>query len=222
MAAISTHKGPPPAGVAGIFTLLFLSSIILSRILTHNAPLPMPYGNPWLSQQYFLTFPYVVRLSGFLQLGSAIALAILTASLTIRLRFLGITATGPQIALAGGIAASTFLAFSGLVSWVLAQPGTANTFDTMRSLQLLGFVSGGVAHTATLGLLVAGIAVPCLLLKLLPKGWAIAGIVIAAFAELSTLSMILPQLSFLLPLARFPAMVWLIVAGACLPRSKPQ
>ena len=73
---LATHKGPPLSGVAGVFTLLFLLGIILSRILTHGAPLPMPYGDPWHSQQYYLSFPSAVRLSGFLQLGSAIALGI--------------------------------------------------------------------------------------------------------------------------------------------------
>lgn len=181
----------------------------------------MPYGDPWLSQQYFLSFPSVVRLSGFLQLGAAITLGILTASLTSRLRFLGVTASGAHIALFGGMSASIFLAFSGLLSWVLSQPGSANTFDTMRSLQLLGFASGGVAHIATLGLLTAGVAVPSLMYKFLPKGWCIVGIIIGALAELSTFSMLAPRLSFLLPLARFSAMLWLIVAAARLPRSQP-
>jgi len=215
---IATHKGPPLAGVAGVFTLLFLLGIILSRILTHGAPLPMPYGDPWHSQQYYLSFASTVRLSGFLQLGSAIALGIYTASVTSRLRFLGVTASGPQIALFGGIASSIFLASSGMMTWVLSQPGMANTFDTMRGFQLLGFIAGGVAHTAALGLLVAGIAVPSLMLGHLPKGWAMAGIVIAAISELCTLSMVAPSLSVLIPLGRFSAMLWVIVAGALLPR----
>jgi hypothetical protein len=214
-----THKGPAPAIVAGIFTSLFLLSIIFSRILTHGAPIPIPYGDPWSSQQYFLSFPSVVRLSGFLQLGAAITLGILTASLTSRLQFLGVTASGAHIAFFGGMAASIFLAISGVSSWVLSQPGAANTFDTMRSIQLLGFAAGGAAHVATLGLLVAGIAVPSLMYRYLPRGWAMAGIVIGALSELSTFSMILPRVYFLLPAARFSAMVWLIIAGVRLPRS---
>lgn len=216
-----THKGPSPAIIAGIFTALFLLSIILSRVLTHGAPIPMPYGNPQQSQQYFLSFPFAVRLSGFLQLGASITLGILTASLVSRLLFLGVTASGAHIALFGGMAGSVFLAISGLSGWVLSQPGAADTFDTMRSVQLLGFAAGGVAHVATLGLLTAGVAVPSLMYRFLPGGWAIAGIVIGALSELSTFSMILPQASFLLPLARFSAMIWLIVAGANLPLSKP-
>lgn len=216
-----THKGPSPAIVAGTFTALFLLSIVLSRVLTHGAPIPMPYGNPQQSQQYFLSFPFAVRLSGFLQLGASITLGILTASLVSRLLFLGVTASGAHIALFGGMAGSIFLAISGLSSWVLSQPGTADTFDTMRSVQLLGFAAGGVAHVATLGLLTAGVAVPSLMYRFLPRGWAIGGIVIGALSQLSTFSMILPSFSFLLPLARFSAMVWLIVAGTKLPDQNP-
>jgi len=214
-----THKGPAPAVVAAVFTTLFLLSIVLSRILTHGAPIPMPYGNPWSSQQYFLSFPSAVRLSGFFQLGASITLGILTASLTSRLLFLGVTASGVHIAFFGGMAASIFLGISGLSGWVLSQPGIADTFDTMRSIQLLGFAAGGTAHVATIGLLVAGVAVPSLMYRFLPRSWAITGIVIGAIAEVSTLSMILPSLSFLLPLARFSAMIWLIVTGARLPHN---
>lgn len=169
-----THKGPPPAIVAGIFTSLFLLSIIFSRVLTHGA-----------------------ALSGFFQLGAAITLGVLTASLTSRLLFLGVTASGAHIAFFGGMAGSVFLVI----------PDLSGT--------------GEVAHIAFFGLLTAGVAVPSLMYRFLPKGWAIAGVVIGALSELSTISMVLPSFSLLLPLARFSAMVWLIVAGVRLPRSKP-
>jgi hypothetical protein len=68
-----------------------------------------------------------------------------------------------------------------------------------------------------LGLLVAGVAVPALLLRLLPRSLAVIGLGIAVVAELSTLSLIWPDLSVLLPLARFPGLVWLVVAGFRLP-----
>ena len=105
-----------------------------------------------------------------------------------------------------------------MMTWVLSQPGMANTFDTMRGYQLLGFIAGGAAHTAALGLLVAGIAVPSLMLGYLPKGWAIAGVIIGVVCEVCTLSMVLSPLSILIPVGRFSAMLWVIVAGALLPR----
>jgi hypothetical protein len=69
-------------------------------------------------------------------------------------------------------------------------------------------------------LLVAGIAVPALILRLLPRALAGSGLVIAAVAELSTLSLVVPALAVLLPIARFPALIWLVVAGALLPNDR--
>ena len=69
----------------------------------------------------------------------------------------------------------------------------------------------------TLGLLIAGIAVPGLIVGLLPRAVAWTGLVIAGIAELTTLVLIWPGLSPLLPVARFTGLVWFIVAGALLP-----
>jgi len=62
-----------------------------------------------------------------------------------------------------------------------------------------------------------GIAVPSLILGLLPRWLAWAGLVIAVIAELTTLVLIWPGFAVLLPIARFTGLVWLIVAGVRLP-----
>ena len=85
------------------------------------------------------------------------------------------------------------------------------------ALYFLVFLTGGPGHVVVLGLLVAGVAVPSLILGLLPKTVAWAGLVIAAIAEVTALVLVWPPLMVLLPVARVPALVWLIVAGAMLP-----
>jgi hypothetical protein len=60
-------------------------------------------------------------------------------------------------------------------------------------------------------------AVPGLIVGLIPRPVAWAGLVIAGIAELTTLVLIWPGLSPLLPVARFTGLVWLIVAGVLLP-----
>jgi hypothetical protein len=77
-------------------------------------------------------------------------------------------------------------------------------------------------HVVFLGLLVAGIAVPGWLVGLLPRPLALGGLAIAAVAELSTLSLLWQPMSFLLPLGRFPALLWLIAAGILLPHKRPR
>jgi len=53
------------------------------------------------------------------------------------------------------------------------------------------------------------------------------GLIVAAVAELSSLGLVFRPAMILLPLARFPALVWIVCAGALLPklmelRPKPQ
>lgn len=74
-----------------------------------------------------------------------------------------------------------------------------------------------------LGLLVAGTAVPDLLLQLLPRLMAITGLVIAMLVELSTVTLIWQGAAALLPLARFPGLVWQVArVHTADPRRVPQ
>jgi len=46
----------------------------------------------------------------------------------------------------------------------------------------------------------------------------ISGLVVAAVAELSSLGLVFRPAMILLPLARLPALVWIVCAGALLPK----
>jgi hypothetical protein len=46
------------------------------------------------------------------------------------------------------------------------------------------------------------------------------GLVLAAVAELSVFALVLAPAAFLLPVARFLGMLWMIGAGAALPKSR--
>jgi uncharacterized protein (DUF2141 family) len=133
------------------------------------------------------------------------------------LRFFKFDMAGVHIALFGGLGASFFLALSALVQWVLAQPGVGAAPEVARSLHLAAFATGGPAHVALLGLLVAGLAVPVGMTRLLPRWVMVFGLVVASLAELSTLALIARPALVLLPLARFPALVFLIVVAVMLP-----
>jgi hypothetical protein len=182
---------------------------------------PSPYDQPATIAAYFLTQSDAVRASGVLAFGSSVPLAIYAATASARLRQLGVTAPGATIALAGGLLSSGALAASGLMQWTLSREAVRGDQPLVRALHDLAFLAGGPAHVVFLGLLLAGIAVPGLVLKLLPRPLALTGLVIAALAELTTLVLIWPGLSVLLPLARFPALAWLIAVGALLPHRRP-
>ncbi len=66
------------------------------------------------------------------------------------------------------------------------------------------------------GLLVAGLAVPMFVVRLAPRWVGGTGIALAVVAVLALLSLATDALQPLLPLARFPGAIWLIVAAAIL------
>jgi hypothetical protein len=210
------HPSPPLGVLAAIFTVLFLAGVVELLLAAPVEPLN-PFAAPSASAAYFRDHWLAVRWGGFLQFCAAIPLGLFAASSSSRLRFLGIKAAGATIALYGGLVASCLLALSGLCAWVLSQPGVDGA--AARALHLLAFGLGGPGHVATLGLLVAGLAVSSGLGGLLARGWMWSGIAIAVASELSVFSLVFLPAAFLLPLGRFTAMAWLIAVGILLPRS---
>jgi hypothetical protein len=203
--------------LAVVFTVLFLAGIVLGVVVAGGAVFPSPFGSTTDILAYFRDHHPAVRISAFLQFAAAIPLAIYAATASSRLHRLGIRAPGATIALAGGLLAAAFMACSALVSWVLSRPAVADEPVLVRALHNLAFVTGGPGHVVPLGLLIAGISVPGLLAKLLPRWLSIAGLVIAALAELTTLTLLVDNASYLLPVARFTGLAWLVIAGFVLP-----
>jgi hypothetical protein len=220
-AAPRQRDGGPPLGIlAVVFGALFLGGIALSTVLAGGHAFPSPFADPARIVAYFREHPNAVRVSGALQFGASVPLAIYAATASARLRNLGIRAPGATIALVGGALAATMLALSGLVTWVLSRPEVRIESAAVRALQDVAFATGGVGHVVFLGLLVAGIAVPGLLAGLLPRPAALTGLVIAAVAEVSTLTLLVSGAAVLLPIARFTALAWLIATGFLLPRRR--
>jgi hypothetical protein len=215
-------QGGPPLGILGVvFTALFLIGLILATALAGRT-YPSPFVPDDVVLRYFADQHTAVRISGFFQFAAAVPLSIYAATASARLHNLGVRAPGATIALVGGVIAAAMQALSGLVSWALAQPAVSGDGTLVRALNYLGFAVGGPATVVFLGLLLAGVAVPGLLVGLLPRWLALAGLVLAAIAELSTLTLLLDGAAFLLPIARFLGFAWLIAVGFLLPQSRPR
>jgi hypothetical protein len=214
------HRGPPLGGLALAFAGLFLASQVIIGSMTVGT-FPNPYDSPNSGQAYFGPNAEILRLVAFLQFGAAIPLGIFAATVYSRFRFLGLTMAGVTIAQFGGYVASIMLALSGLTTWALTQPGMTDDLSTLRALQLLSFTTGGVGHVVGFGLLIAGVSVPAAFARLLPRWLVWFGLILAALAEIASLSMVFPIVSPLLPLSRFPAVIWLIAAGFAMPAARP-
>jgi hypothetical protein len=210
------QAGPPLAPLAAISLVLLLAGLVVGVALAGGV-MPLPYGSATEIQNYVAGNHGAAVAIAVGTFGSSIPLAIYAATASARLRQLGITAPGATIALAGGLLASAGLALSSLTAWTLSRPEVTSDPTLVRALYYLTYLTGGPWHVVTLGLLIAGIAVPGLIVGLVPRAVAWAGLVIAGVAELTTLVLIWPGLSPLLPVARFTGLVWLIVAGVLLP-----
>jgi hypothetical protein len=212
----------PPLGVLAIVSTVLLVTGVAGSAAVAGQTYPSPFADAEVIRQYFAQHSVAATIGGTAVFASAVPLLIYAATASARLRQLGVTAPGAIIALAGGVAAATLLALSGLIQWTLGRAAVVTSEPLVRALHDLSFLAGGPAHVVFLGLLVAGVAVPGLLLGLLPRPLAVAGLVIAAVAELATLALLWPALSVLVPLARFPGLLWLIVVGFRLPRRRPR
>jgi hypothetical protein len=215
----SRHVGPPLLPLALISVGLFAASLVVGA--TGGGPFQSPYDHTHDVIAFFSAHTTTVRVAATLQFASAVPLAILAASLSSRVRYLGFARVpGVLIASTGGTLASAMLAISALAQWVLSRPGTATNSGVVRPLADLAFATGGPGAVVFLGLLVAGIAVPAAVGRLLPRPVWIAGIAFAAVAELSTIALLSQPAAALLPIARFGSLAWLIAAAALLPASR--
>jgi hypothetical protein len=159
----------------------------------------------------------LVGVAAALLFGSAFPLVVYAATVLRRFRRLGIAAPGPVMGLAGAVLAAAALMASALFSWAAAQTAGLGDPAIARLLATLWFATGGVGFVAPFGLLLAGIAVPALIGRLLPAWLAWAGLVVAALAVLSTFALITPALYVLLPVGRFGGLLFLLAVAVLLP-----
>jgi hypothetical protein len=150
-----------------------------------------------------------------------IPLGIYTATIVSRLRFLGVNAAGPYIALFGGFLTVFNTSAASLTLWTMTRPEISHNPSILPPLYFLSYAFGGPGFSVPMGLLIAGVSVVAAFRRLLPKWIVVLGLVLAATGELSWLHLLLfPKLLFLIPLTRFPGFVWLIAAGFVLPVSR--
>jgi hypothetical protein len=96
--------------LAVIFATLFIYG--LSYVINFNPGMPHfpnPYDPPATVTAYFQQHPHDVLMCMFFQFVSAIPLGIFTVTVWTRLKWLGVNAVGPSIALLGGLLVVTAL-----------------------------------------------------------------------------------------------------------------
>lgn len=215
------HPSPPLLLLALVHLALFVAGLGGSVALAGGAALPSPF-DPDRARDYFEAHAMAVRVASFFLFGSAVPLGLFAATASSRLTFLGVRAAGVGIASFGGVGASLMLSLSGLCLWVLGQPGFGQLPEASRALHLLAFATGGPGFAVTFGVLVLGLSLAGGLTRRLPRWLMWFGVAIGVLGELSSLSLLLRSVAILLPLTRFPGLVWLVAVGATLPVAREQ
>lgn len=213
------HQGPPAGLLATIYTVLFCAGLYFVTPLSGKPVFPRPGESAATIMQFFAARPHAVLLCAFFQFGAAVALGIFTATIVNQMRFLGVRAAGVNIALFGGLLTVFNMFAAAFTMWATIQGGLTQSSVVTTAFYYLGFAFGGPGFSVPMGLLMAGISIPAMLMKLLPRWVTVLGIALAICGELSWLNLLLPKAVFLIPLTRFPGMIWLIGAGFLLPRT---
>lgn len=222
--SIRRHAGPHLGALAIVYTVLFIAGLCAVSAFGMPFGVRQPYWpGPWepasVIVAYFKSHQTAVLICMFLQFGALIPLGLFTATVVSRLRFLGVTAAGPYIALFGGLMTVFNGAAAGFTVWVMIHPGVTQDITLTTALYYLSFAFGGPGFSVPMGLLIAGVSVPAGILKLVPKWIAVFGLALAVAGELSWFNLVFPQALFLIPLVRFPGFIWLIAAGFALPKT---
>lgn len=215
------HKGPPLGILALVFAGLFITGLSFVISFTPGAPrYPGPWESPEVITAYFKNHAHDAMMCALFQFGSAVPLAIFTATASSRLHFLGSRAAGNTIALVGGLITAVNIMVSSLVLWVMSGTPVSPDHSVMTGLYYLAFAIGGVGYSVPMGILIAGISVTSGFMRILPKWVVWSGILVALCGELSWLNLAFPKLLPLIPLTRFLGFIWLVIAGFLLPTSR--
>src|SRR5207253_10841037 len=148
------HAGPHLGMLAIAYTVLF------NRGLTAVSGFGTPFGvrqpywpGPWeppdVIVSYFHTHQLAVLICVFLQIGALIPLGIFAATIVSRLRFLGIDAAGPNIALFGGFMAVFDSMAAGFTAWAMIHPGVTQDMMVTTAINYLSYAYGGLGFLFT-------------------------------------------------------------------------
>ncbi|WP_415857064.1 hypothetical protein, partial [Sinomonas sp. G460-2] len=210
----------PNAGILALVALILSIAAVALPALAAGTTYPSPSTPSDGIARYFTDHNFSATLTGFLAFGASVPLGIYAATTYARLLRLGIRVPGPNISFYGGIAASITLGASGLLIWAVSQTASEAPGAVVHLVADAAFALGGFGFATGAGLLIAGIAVPALILRLTPRWLAWTGLVLAALGEISFLGMFWPGLDYLLPIVRFVGLAWLAVVGFILPRNR--
>jgi hypothetical protein len=215
--SVEREPGSSLAGSALVSAVLFAASLVVGVIFA-GSPYSSPFGDDATLRAFYTDHATLLQWVAFLQFGSAIALAVFTGVLVARLRKVapGFPALA-YTAAAGGVMAALFLGLNSVVQWSMSHQGVIESDEVRRGLHYLFFGLGGFAHVASIGVLVGAVSIVALRARLLPRWLVVVSLVVAVLALASPFTFVTESTTLLIPLGRFPALLWQVAVAFMLP-----
>ena len=213
------QAGPSLTGPAIVSAGLFAVSLAIGAIFG-GAVYSSPFVDDATIQRFYTDHGTLVRWVAFFQFAAAISLAVFVAGMWARLRRLAPAQSSlTYTAVAGGITAAVLLGLNAVVQWSVSHPAVIESAPVRRGLHYLYFGLGGFAHVAAIGLFVAAVSIVAMRERLLPGWFNAAGLVVAGLGMASTLTFVTESTTLLIPLGRFPALIWQVAIAYLLPKA---
>jgi hypothetical protein len=216
-------RGPSLILLAMAHILVFAAGFVAAAALRHGASYVTPFAPAEQMRAFFAQSPAATRVSNFFLFASAVPFGIFTVTVVSRLKFMGVRATGTDIALFGGLTAAIALFLSGMAGWILSVPEVWGSTPVVKALDFLNFLAGGVLYAVGFGLLAAGVSVTSYFMRLMPRWLVALGMLLAITGELSSFSLVAYAANFFIPITRFVGFLWMLMAAVALTgRSVPK
>jgi len=220
MKSTPRFRGPSLLLLVTFHFLIFASGLVAAAVLRHGARFVTPFAPAEELRAFLALSPTAVRVSNFFLFGSAVPFGIFAVTAVSRLRYLGVRAAGTNISLLGGLIATIALILSGIVGWISSVSDVLASAATVKMVNFLNFLLGGVVFAVGFGLLAAGVSVTGYFMRLLPR-WLVAfGMLMALTGELSSLSLIAFPANFFIPITRYLGFIWMFSVAVALTRDR--
>jgi hypothetical protein len=224
-ATVSVETGRTADGEAGLVTPavvsagFFAASLVIGVVFGGSV-----YSSPFVDdakiQAFYTDHGTLVQFVAFFQFTAALTLGVFVAGVWARLRALvpG-QATLTYTAVIGGGMAATLLALNAVVQWSMSHPAVIESAPVRRGLHYLYFGLGGFAHVAAIGVFVGAVSLVALRARLLPAWFTGLSLLFAGLGVLSTFTFVTESTTLLIPLGRFPTLIWQIAIAFMLPKA---
>ncbi|HEV7651176.1 MAG TPA: hypothetical protein VGP26_23755 [Actinophytocola sp.] len=225
-ATVSVSTGRPADQDAGsglvtpaILSAGFFAVSLVIGVVFGGSVYSSPFADDGKIQAFYTDHGTLVQFVAFFQFAAALTLGVFVAALWARLRALAPGyATLTYTAVIGGGMAATFLALNSVVQWSMSHPAVIESAPVRRGLHYLFFGLGGFAHVAAIGVFVGAVSLVALRARLLPGWFTAASLLFAGLGVLSTFTFVTESTTLLIPLGRFPTLIWQVAIAFMLPK----